>query len=128
MTDNIMNHNIETARLTLIPCKEEILQEAIKSSEALAKLLKINIAENWTQFGVHAFQFSLEKILKDEGELSWLTYFPVTKEENMLIGSCGYKGKPGKEAIVEIGYEVAPLYRDRGLATEIAQGLIDHAF
>jgi RimJ/RimL family protein N-acetyltransferase len=29
---------------------------------------------------------------------------------------------------VEIGYAIIPAYRDRGLATEAAQGLVDYAF
>jgi RimJ/RimL family protein N-acetyltransferase len=45
----------------------------------------------------------------------------------MLIGNCGYKGPP-KEGVVEIGYEVAELYRGQGFATEIATALIEHAF
>lgn len=30
--------------------------------------------------------------------------------------------------MVEIGYSIAPSYRNRGLATEAANGLVDHAF
>lgn len=40
----------------------------------------------------------------------------------------GFKGKPNQEGVVEIGYEIIPNYRNQGLATEVAQGLIDYAF
>ncbi len=46
----------------------------------------------------------------------------------MLIGSGGYKGKADDAGVVEIGYGIAPAYRNRGLATEAAQGLVDYAF
>ena len=32
-----------------------------------------------------------------------------------------------KKGVVEIGYAIAPAYRNRGLATEAAQGLVDYA-
>lgn len=49
------------------------------------------------------------------------------KEGRILVGSCGFKGEPNN-GVVEIGYEVAEAYRGRGLATELAQGLIRFAF
>ena len=50
----------------------------------------------------------------------------MLKDENLLIGNCGYKGPP-KDGVVEIGYEVIPEYRGIGLATEIAAVLVDNA-
>jgi RimJ/RimL family protein N-acetyltransferase len=46
----------------------------------------------------------------------------------MLIGSCGYKGEPDSSGMVEIGYEIVQSYREKGLGTETAKGLLDHAF
>ena len=45
----------------------------------------------------------------------------------MLIGSGGYKGPP-ENGIVEIGYALAPEVRNRGYATELANGLISNAW
>ena len=47
--------------------------------------------------------------------------------ENLVIGSCGFKGPPGTDGIVEIGYGLAPGYRGRGFATEAAQALVTYA-
>ena len=68
-----------------------------------------------------------EKLTKSEEEKGWWSYFPIYKPENKLIGSGGYKGKPTTEGVVEIGYEIAPAFRNRGLATEMAKGLIENA-
>jgi RimJ/RimL family protein N-acetyltransferase len=119
---------IETKNLKLIPCTAEILKSAIKGNLILAKKINATIDEHWTEFGVGALNYSLEKLLESEEERNWLTYFPIYKHENKLIGSGGYKGKPSVDGTVELGYEIAPNYRNRGFATEMTKGFIDNAF
>ena len=119
---------IETASLKLIQCDIEILKEAIAGNDSLAQKLGITVDDNWTEFGVWALQYSIERLSEDEESKGWWTYFPVHIKDNRLIGSGGYKGGPTKEGTVEIGYEIAPGYRNRGLATEMAKGLVENAF
>lgn len=119
---------IETKNLKLIPCDTEILKSAIAGNEDLAKKINAAVQENWTEFGVVALRYSHDKLAESEGEKNWWTYFPVYKQENKLIGSGGYKGSPAMDGTVEIGYEIAPQYRNRGLATEMTMGLIENAF
>ena len=45
-----------------------------------------------------------------------------------VIGSCGYKGPPNLEGVVEIAYGVDTDYQGRGYATEAARALVDFAF
>jgi RimJ/RimL family protein N-acetyltransferase len=52
----------------------------------------------------------------------------VDRASGTLVGSCGYKGPPGPEGIVEIAYAVAPEHRGHGYATEAAQALVAFAF
>jgi ribosomal-protein-alanine N-acetyltransferase len=73
-------------------------------------------------------QYALDNLTENEEEKNWWTYFPIHKQDNTLIGSGGYKGKPTTEGIVELGYEIASDYRNRGLATEMTKGLIENAF
>ncbi len=119
---------IETKNLRLIPCSIDILNKAIEGNNELGILLGIHIADNWTEFGVEPLKYSRDKIVKDNEEMGWATYFPIHKQDNTLIGSCGYKGKPSEQGTVEIGYEIAPDYRNKGFATELAKGLITNAF
>lgn len=81
-------------------------------------------ANKWTEVGVEALQYSLDKIT----EMGWWTYFAIHKQDNTLMGSGGYKGSPTEEGIVELGYEIALEYRNKGLATQMAQGLVSNAF
>ena len=119
---------IETNNLKLLSCNIEILKSAIEGNSKLEKLLNIKIVDNWTEFGVGPLQYSLDRISKEAAEIGWLTYFPIHKQDNKLIGSCGYKGKPNEDGSVEIGYEIAPDHRNKGFATEMAEGLISNAF
>ena len=119
-----MKHKIETDRLSLICCDKKILKALVEEDPAIAELLQVQVPVKWTEFGAPAFKYSLEKISADAEEENWWTWLPVYKNENMLIGSGGYKGKPTNDGMIEIGYEVAEAYRRRGFATEIARALI----
>ncbi len=118
---------IETERLKLIACDPEILKAAIEGNKKLSEKRGVNIAENWTEFGLTALQYSLDKLSQNADEAGWCSYFPIHKNHNTLIGSCGYKGKPDMNGTVEIGYEIAPGYRNKGFATELAKALISNA-
>lgn len=119
---------IETTSLRLIPCDIEILESAIQGNEILEQKLNVSVQKNWTEFGVEALRFSLDRLAESEEEKNWWTYFPIHKPDNKLIGSGGYKGKPTADGTVELGYEIAVDYRNRGLATEMTKGKIQNAF
>jgi RimJ/RimL family protein N-acetyltransferase len=119
---------IETKNLKLIPCNTEILEAAIQGNEILAKKINVTVQDNWTEFGAVALQYSLDRLTESEEEKNWWTYLPIHKQDNKLIGSGGYKGKPTTDGTVELGYEIAPKYRNLGLGTEMTKGLIENAF
>ncbi|MCR9066329.1 MAG: GNAT family N-acetyltransferase [Cytophagales bacterium] len=119
---------IETKNLKLISCDPEILKSAIQGNDILAKKLNVAIEDDWTEFGIGALQYSLDRLLENENDRNWWSYFPIHKQDNRLIGSGGYKGKPSADGAVELGYEITPAYRNRGLATEMTKGLIQNAF
>lgn len=120
--------SVETKNLLLIAGDTAIMRAAIDGNEILAKELNVIVPDDWTEFGVGALQYSLDRISQSKEENGWWTYLPIHKASNKLIGSGGYKGGPTPEGTVEIGYEIAPNYRNRGLATEMAKGLIKNAF
>ena len=60
---------------------------------------------------------------------AWVPGFAIEhREDNTLIGLCGFKGPPDSERTVEIGYGVASEYRGRGFATEAVQAVAAHSF
>lgn len=122
------NHQLTTPHLTLLCCTTEMLNNAIESEEKLAQLLNVTIADNWLTFGTGVFSYTLVKLKEDATAAQWWGYFPIHTASHTLIGTCGYKGKPDANGYVEIGYEIAPAFRNKGFATECALALIDFAF
>lgn len=52
----------------------------------------------------------------------------VHRATNVVIGTCGFKGPPGADDMVEIAYGVAPDHQGNGYATEAAEALVAYAF
>ncbi len=119
---------IETSRMFLVLGTQPVLEAVLRGDKSLGKLLGVRVPLLWTEYGDPIFRFSLERVRENPDEVIWWTYLPILKQEKVLIGSCGYKGPPDKDGIVEIGYEITSEFRGLGLATELAQGLIDYAF
>jgi RimJ/RimL family protein N-acetyltransferase len=119
---------LQTKHLELIACNREILAEALKSNEHLGDYLNIEVPENWSEFGNSALNYALAQINAGDSQVGWWTYLPIHKADNKLIGSCGFRGQPDENGAVEIGYEIKADYRNKGLATELSQALIQHAF
>lgn len=115
---------IETPRLLLIPAQLVHLQAALIGRAELEKYIGYAVHPDWTEFGSDPWAYALRKIRENESQSGWWTWFPALKSEELIIGTCGYKGLPDANGQVEIGYEIAPPFRHQGLATEIATGLV----
>jgi RimJ/RimL family protein N-acetyltransferase len=58
----------------------------------------------------------------------WLCMFQIRlKKDGSKIGSCGFKGAPDENGVVEIAYGIDKAYRNRGFATESARALTKYA-
>jgi RimJ/RimL family protein N-acetyltransferase len=51
----------------------------------------------------------------------------VHRETDIAIGTCGFKGPPTADGVVEIAYGVDPDHQGKGYATEAAEALVDFA-
>jgi ribosomal-protein-alanine N-acetyltransferase len=123
---------IETARLKLIPCELKHFEAILQDQKQLEQLLGVAVLADWYDFpgvaGIEAIQFSYEYLQANPDAHGWWMYLFIHVKDNALIGFGGYKGKADESGMVEIGYAIIPAYRGKGLATEAAEGLIDHAF
>jgi RimJ/RimL family protein N-acetyltransferase len=52
----------------------------------------------------------------------------VHRTTNVVIGTCGFKGPPGADEMVEIAYGVAADHQGNGFATEAAEALVSYSF
>jgi [ribosomal protein S5]-alanine N-acetyltransferase len=118
---------MQTHRIKLINCTPAILQKALEGDRALAEHLGVTVPDIWTEFGRGMFEYVLQAIADKPEDAKWWTYLPIYLPENVLVGTCGYKGSPNAEGMIEIGYETAEDYRGNHLATEMAKLLIGNA-
>lgn len=121
---------IETFRTRLIPFTEEHYAAIFANDNVrLGTLLYIPTPASWTEFSeaqeALPVLYEFFKMLK--GDHRWGSYFIVSKEEKVLLGTCGYKGMPGTDHFVEIGYEINAAHQNKGYATEAAKALIEFA-
>lgn len=119
---------LQTERLFLLPATPEQLDAAVALDwAALSALLGgVDLAENWSHFP-EALSWIRDYLRDHPEEAGWWCYFLVHRKDVRLIGTAGYKGPPGPDGLVEIGYEIAASYQGQGLATETARALVEHA-
>ncbi|MES2775431.1 MAG: GNAT family N-acetyltransferase [Bacteroidota bacterium] len=121
---------IQTDRLHLVPFTREHYDAiSANDNETLGSLLNIRTPSSWTEFAdaVDALPVLISFFEKLNGDHRWGSYFIIHPVDRQLIGTGGYKGAPDEEGVVEIGYEVKEMYRNRGFATESASALISFA-
>lgn len=119
---------IETDHLHLIPCEPGHIAALLHSRQDLAATLQVRLPDGWPHFPE---AFSLEtyaRLQADPALRQWYGYFFIHPQTRALVGSGGFAGPPDADGVVEIGYEIAPEYQNRGFATIAAQALIRYAF
>jgi len=120
---------LQTNRLFLVPTTLPMLEAIVDGDwPTLSSLLGgIDLAEHWTHFP-EALIWMRDFAREHDTDMSWWNYLIIHRTDARLIGTCGFKGAPGPDGAVEIGYEIAESYQGRGLATEAARQLVEYAF
>jgi RimJ/RimL family protein N-acetyltransferase len=112
--------NTHLELLVVLPEHKRLFSEG---RELLAARLGLRLPQAWPEFP-EAFQpnASIESLRSE-----WPGYFFVSKHHQAIVGNGGFAGYP-KEGIVEIGYEVAPEFRNLGFATKAVGAILAIAF
>ncbi|WP_242267149.1 GNAT family N-acetyltransferase [Bacillus cereus group sp. BfR-BA-01518] len=103
---------LETERLYIVPCTEESIHFA---------------NEQGYNSGPHIVGH-VENVKQNKDVLPWGAWYVIRKEDDIVLGDIGFKGKPNEEHAVEVGYGFIEKYWNKGYATEAVQELIDWAF
>jgi RimJ/RimL family protein N-acetyltransferase len=91
-----------------------------------AELVGSPVPEGWPEFP-EAIGFTLQHLQNaPEADHSWSMQFFVDQRSGRLLGSGGFAGPPA-DRTVEIGYEVAPEFRGRGIGVSAARALVERA-
>jgi RimJ/RimL family protein N-acetyltransferase len=120
-----------TPRLRLVAGTPEIAVAELEDRERFAHLLQADVSPEWPPETLRdALPFFLELYQTHRDWTGWLGWYAIsmTGSKPVLCGSVGFKGPPGEEGMVEIGYSLLPRYQRAGLATEMVAGLVEWAF
>jgi len=126
---------LSTRRLELIAATVDHLQAELESPVRLAALLHAEIGEGWPpgEYDRGAQEFFRDRLL--EGGTSaagWFGWYAILRgtpdPPPVVVGAAGYFGPPNESGEVEIGFSIMPAWRRQGLAAEIVEALVAHAF
>jgi RimJ/RimL family protein N-acetyltransferase len=125
--------NILTARLRLTPATEESYRLELNDKAAFAALLGVSLPQDWPpgEYDRDAIQFFLEKSIEGgSAAVGWYGWYAILEggEPPVLVGCGGYLGAPDEAGSVEIGYSICEQWRGQGLAGELVQALVEHAW
>jgi len=106
---------MQTQRLRLVL---QTTEEVLAWVEALSPAVKAEISPEW-----------LERVRASTAADPWTHgLLMIDRVSGTAIGSCGYKGRPDSDEVVEIAYGVDVDYQGHGYATEAALALVTFAF
>ena len=113
-------------QVRLVPATVPLLT-ALNGDRALfGEMIGSPVPDGWPEFP-EAIGFTLEHLqTAPEADRSWSMQFFVDHATGRLVGSGGFAAPPA-ERTVEIGYEVAPEFRGRGLGAAAARALVERA-
>ena len=119
---------IQTPNLQLVSIERIHVEALLRSKSELGALLQVTVPDGWPHFP-EAFSLSANESHEYHLlEVDWGGYFFLHRKDRVLVGSGAFKGPPDDSGTVEIGYEIASEYWNRGWATEGALGMIAYAF
>ncbi|MES2823500.1 MAG: GNAT family protein [Pseudomonadota bacterium] len=75
---------------------------------------------------IHVFQRSKLQIEEGKAERWVMPFFIASESTGMIVGTCGFKDAP-QNNIVEIGYNVSPIFQRHGFATKAVLALVQRA-
>jgi RimJ/RimL family protein N-acetyltransferase len=117
-----MQMNSVDIQLLVVQIEHKI---AIRSGKrSIQALLNVSIPDHWPQFP-EAFDLSNQAFSAFE---LWPAYLFLCPSEAALVGNGGFTGPPNGHGEVEIGYEIAPSFQDRGFATAAVSEMLKYAF
>jgi ribosomal-protein-alanine N-acetyltransferase len=107
----------------LLPATVEHLVMLQSDPSAFGRLIGSPVPDGWPEFP-ESIGFTLDRLRAHPDEADWWMHFFIS--QNALVGSGGFVGPP-QDGVVEIGYELAPAFRGKGLGTAAAAALVEKA-
>jgi [ribosomal protein S5]-alanine N-acetyltransferase len=122
----------ETSRLELVPATVDLVEAELRDPAELGQRLGAVVPAGWPPepYDRPAAEYTIARLAQGPEQAGWWLHYMVLVDPppRTVIGTCGYKGPPGADGTVEIGYGVLPAFHRRGYAFEAVQALIERAF
>ena len=115
---------LETERLILRPFREEDV-DAMATLFANPDFMRFSLGVYTERKQTVAF---IEKVMGWDRASMPSQFAVLPRGEHLVIGYCGFLHHPEVVGEIEIGYRLHPDYWNRGLITEAARSVRDHAF
>lgn len=113
-------------QVRLLPATVPLLEALQEDRARFGELLGSPVPDGWPEFP-EAMSFTLDQLRSSpEAEPVWSMHLFVDPASGRLLGSGGFATRP-VDRTVEIGYEVAPAFRGRGLGSAAARALVEQA-
>lgn len=120
---------LQSARLDLIACTGALSLFAHAPKAELETAVGCPIAADWLDDEARfLISYYSDWALTDPSQTGWGLWLLRERNDGLIIGSSGFKGKPDWHGVIEMGYGISPGYRQRGYATEAGCTLRDWAF
>jgi RimJ/RimL family protein N-acetyltransferase len=130
---------VETRRLILRPVGSTLARALIGDRRQAGELAQGLLHRDFPDAALTAMLPAFAQRLDDAANLAlrgtapvdpggWGLWLLVYKPERMVVGAFTFGGPPSPSGEVQIGYQVVPAHRRRGLTVEAARALIGWAF
>ncbi len=122
---------IESRRLRLVAATRDLIREDLAGRQTLGVALGVEVPENWPPdlYDRQAMGFASRQ-LRDSTQQGWSFWYLIrhTAGAEVLLGICGFKGRPDEQGSVEIGYSILSQFHNSGFASEAVSRLVTWAF
>ena len=109
--------------VALVPATVAHLAALRSAPAAFGAMIDSPIPAGWPEFP-ESIEYTLARLTDHPDQADWWMHFFLAG--GVLVGSGGFAGPPADGA-VEIGYQIAPAFRGRGLAAAAAAAMIAKA-
>ena len=118
---------IETENLKLVACTGMHLTGLQRGQGEVFSFMGADMVDGWLAFPESIDQAA--KLLQEHSQnLRWGMHLVLHKADNKIIGTAGYNGMADEDGLVEMGYAIAPSYKNKNIEREIVKGLVSNAF
>jgi RimJ/RimL family protein N-acetyltransferase len=131
---DVAGPRLVTARMTLVAATPALARAELHDRARFAQLLGVQPPHSWPPplNDRESIAWTLEMLEADPGNVGWGPWYFLASPEDggprMVMGNGGFKGQPGTDGTVEVGYSILETWQRRGYAPEAVRALVDWAF